>query len=256
MSRGVSKYKPVKVLEILTEVKNLCDEMNFLPKNYRKKESAIYNFLRVLLKKGIVTRVNNEYFWNGIAPNIDMAKAVVKEYLAYLKVLRENREEKNENSKQIFVAEKIEFPPIENIQKPINESIKNELEPIESSDKVRNKNKLLREENNNIKAELKKQKENFRSLLNELVERKDTILVKEKEIKNYLSTISSLEQENQRMFFENLSLTQKVNNINSKTNYSVNESLQQEIEEIKTLPIEKEAPKKVKLFGFTILKIE
>jgi hypothetical protein len=32
--------------------------------------------------------------------------------------------------------------------------------------------------------------------------------------------------------------------------------LNQKVEEIKTLPIEKPAPKKVKLFGITILKIE
>jgi hypothetical protein len=248
-------YTPVRVMDMLTEIKILCKRNQFVPKNYSEKEPSIWHFVRVLVAKGVLSKSHGVYKWVGGEPNFEMSKAVMEQVQAYAKAKKEESLLRKKNTEK-FIAEKIEFPPIENIQKPINESIKNELEPIESSDKVRNKNKLLREENNNIKAELKKQKENFRSLLNELVERKDIILVKEKEIKNYLSTISSLEQENQRMFFENLSLTQKVNNINSKTNYSVNENLQQEIEEIKTLPIEKEAPKKVKLFGITILKIE
>ena len=263
MKTTKKRLTPETVLIIINEIKASIDDGNFLPKNHRPKTPSIYNVLRVLLDKGVVSKKRGIYLWTGGQPNIYMATEVLKINKIYLKESTEQRfirqenlqkfldDLNNQNVMESLDVQEIEYPK----EHSIEESIGNE-EPIE--DKIRNKNKLLREENNKIKDELKKQKDNFSSLLNELVERKDIISSNEKEIKKYQSTISRLEEENQKMFFENLTLTQKVNYINSKTNYSVNESLQQEIEEIKTLPIEIEKPtlKKVKLFGLTILKIE
>jgi len=113
MSKAVKKFTPAKMFEILTEIKNLCKNNEFFPKNYITKEPSVYHILRVLIKKGIVVRGYNEYIWVGIDPHINMARAVIKEYRNNSNIAREEYEQRRKAENVKSIPEMIEFPPRE-----------------------------------------------------------------------------------------------------------------------------------------------
>jgi ribosomal protein L9 len=235
MNTRIRRFTPVKIFEILTDVKNLCEKNEFLPKNYCKKEPSIWHITRVLVKKGILVRKNNEYIWESISPNMEMARAVIKEYLSYAKFMKEQRQENHKTKKEKFVAEKIEFlplndnlvaeRPIENLQKPFDL-----LEHFEYVNKIKTENEQLMLENLELKA-------NINNLFIDLQKKDSEIERRGKILHKFENELNDNEEE-----ISDLSTSYK--------------QLKKQIEQIKTLSIEKPTPKKVKLFGMTILKIE
>jgi chromosome segregation ATPase len=294
------RHTPESMLSILNQIKDLCDKGKLVPKNLRPKTPCIYNVLFVLGNKAVITKKNKKYFLTGGQPNIYMAKEVIKENIKYQHQLLEKRLEREQNFQKYLQSrnsemeiQSLKFDEIEHpneTEKFVAESrlepTENIKTPIESSDKIRNKNKLLQEEINERKVELKQVKENFRSLLDDLVEyRNDNEELKE-EVKIQQSTISSLEENNQRMFFENLQLKTEIDKIkdekakgfNQESYISANKDLEKQlaeyeldlsdllkenadlnhqIDKMQQVQEEKKSiPRNVKLFGITILKIE
>jgi len=283
------RHTPESMLNILNQIKDLCDKGKLVPKNLRPKIPCIYNVLFVLGNKGVISKKNKKYFWNGGQPNIYMAKEVIKENIKYQQQLLEKRLEREQNFQKYLQSrnsemeiQSIKFDEIEHLnenEKFALEPTENTKTPIESSDKIKNKNKLLQEEINDRKVELKEVKENFRSLLDDLVEyRNDNEQLRE-EVKIQQSTISSLEENNQRMFFENLQLKTEIDKIkDEKVKVRANKDLEKQlaeyeldisellkengelkyqIDKIQEVQKEKKSKhRKVKFLGITIFKIE
>ena len=145
-------YNVVRIMDMLTEIKILCKRNQFIRKNFAEKEPSVSQFLRVLMIRGIMAKNKSQYKWIGGEPNYEMSKSILDEVQEYMKVKKQQSLLRKKNT-QTFVAESIDFPPFENIQEPIEKPISIE-EPIGNEkpieDKIRNKNKLLREENNKI----------------------------------------------------------------------------------------------------------
>jgi len=197
------KFTPVRMLDVLTEIKILCKRNEFLPKNYCKKQPSIWHFTRVLIQKGVLKKEKDQYKWIGGEPNVEMAKGVIDSVNEYNQIKKGERESKVQNKQNVVV----EIPM----------TIAEQLTGIIGIDAEIEIQKKLKEEI----SQLKKDNELYQGF-----------------IKNLLDKNADLEIE--------------LENIKVKKSKSLN----QKVEEIKTLPIEKPAPKKVKLFGITILKIE
>jgi len=197
------KFTPVRMLDVLTEIKILCKRNDFLPKNYCKKQPSIWHFTRVLIQKGVLKKEKDQYKWIGGEPNVEMAKGVIDSVNEYNQIKKVERESKVQNKENVVV----EIPM----------TIAEQLTGIIGIDAEIEIQKKLKEEI----SQLKKDNELYQGF-----------------IKNLLDKNADLEIE--------------LENIKVKKSKSLN----QKVEEIKTLPIEKPAPKKVKLFGITILKIE
>jgi len=197
------KFTPVRMLDVLTEIKILCKRNEFLPKTYCKKQPSIWHFTRVLIQKGVLKKEKDQYKWIGGEPNVEMAKGVIDSVNEYNQIKKVERESKVQNKENVVV----EIPM----------TIAEQLTGIIGIDAEIEIQKKLKEEI----SQLKKDNELYQGF-----------------IKNLLDKNADLEIE--------------LENIKVKKSKSLN----QKVEEIKTLPIEKPAPKKVKLFGITILKIE
>jgi hypothetical protein len=197
------KFTPVRMLDVLTEIKILCKRNDFLPKNYCKKQPSIWHFTRVLIQKGVLKKEKDQYKWIGGEPNVEMAKGVIDSVNEYNQIKKVERESKVQNKENVVV----EIPM----------TIAEQLTGIIGIDAEIEIQKKLKEEI----SQLKKENELFQGFIKNLIN-------------------------------ENTNLEIELENIKAKKSKSLN----QKVEEIKTLPIEKPAPKKVKLFGITILKIE
>ena len=193
------KFTPVRMLDVLTEIKILCKRNEFLPKTYCKKQPSIWHFTRVLIQKGVLKKEKEQYKWIGGEPNVEMAKAVIDSVNEYNQIKKVERESKIQNTEK-FVAESIEFSPFDNVIESIEQ-------PIESLSYT-------------IK-DLKKQLEDYEFEISDLL----------KENENLKHQIHEIEHKKSKAFDENL-------------------------EQIKQLIVAKPIPRKVKLLGITILKIE
>lgn len=193
------KFTPVRMLDVLTEIKILCKRNEFLPKTYCKKQPSIWHFTRVLIQKGVLKKEKEQYKWIGGEPNVEMAKAVIDSVNEYNQIKKVERESKIQNTEK-FIDESIEFSPFDNVIESIEQ-------PIESLSYT-------------IK-DLKKQLQDYEFEISDLL----------KENENLKHQIHEIERKKSKSFDENL-------------------------EQIKQLIVAKPIPRKVKLLGITILKIE
>jgi hypothetical protein len=231
-------YTLVRVMDMLTEIKILCKRNLFTPKSYSEKEPSIWHFVRVLVAKGVLSKINGTYKWIGGEPNFEMSKVVTEQVQAYGKaktkesLLRKKNTQKFSDSlnatniMESLDVQEIEYPKEDTIQK--GENIFKEI-PMTIQERMTDYYSLSKE------LELK----------NSQLE--EQILAIKKELEDYEFQISDLLKENEN-------LKHQIHEIFGKKSKSLN----QKVEEIKTLPIEieKPAPRKVKLLGITILKIE
>lgn len=240
MKTTKERLTPETVLIIINEIKSSIDGGNFLPKNHRPKTPSIYNILRVLLDKGVVSKKRGIYLWTGGQPNIYMATEVLKIHKIYVKESTEQRfirqeniqkfldDLKNQNVMESLDVQEIEYPKEHPIQK--GENIFKEI-PMTIQERMTDYFSISKE------LELK----------NSQLE--EQILAIKKELEDYKFEISELLKVNENLKHQIYQLV----GVKSKP---FDEIFEADIEEEKGLVEEKPAPKKVKLFGITILKIE
>jgi hypothetical protein len=126
-------YTPVRVMDMLTEIKILCKRNQFVPKNYSEKEPSIWHFVRVLVAKGVLSKKHGVYKWVGGEPNFEMSKAVMEQVQAYAKAKTEESRLRKKNTQKFsdslnatnvmesLDVQEIEYPKEHTIQN--NESV-------------------------------------------------------------------------------------------------------------------------------------
>ena len=158
------KFTPVRMLDVLTEIKILCKRNEFLPKTYCKKQPSIWHFTRVLIQKGVLKKEKEQYKWIGGEPNVEMAKAVIDSVNEYNQIKKVERESKIQNTEK-FVAESIEFSPFDNVIESIEQ-------PIESlSYTIKDLKNLLQDYEFEI-SDLLKENENLKHQIHEIERKK------------------------------------------------------------------------------------
>jgi len=202
------KFTPVRMLDVLTEIKILCKRNEFLPKTYCKKQPSIWHFTRVLIQKGVLKKEKDQYKWIGGEPNVEMAKGVIDSVNEYNQIKKVERESKVQNNENVVVE--IPMTNQELMTSYYSESKEFQL-----------KNYQLQEQ----------------------------ILAIKKELEDYEFEISDLLKENEN-------LKHQIHQFLKIKSKPFDEIFEADIEQKKELVLEKPIPKKVKLFGITILKIE
>lgn len=243
------KFTPVRMLDVLTEIKILCKRNEFLPKIYCKKQPSIWHFTRVLIQKGVLKKEKEQYKWIGGEPNVEMAKAVIDSVNEYNQIKKVERESKIQNTEK-FVAESIEFPTSDILVTSSNNDVEPIKQPFENLAYAINKHLKKEIDNANLKISFV-EKEN-RKLIddnNSNIHRIASILY---EYENLKKQLEDYEFEISDLLKENENLKHQIHEIEHKKSKAFDENLEQ----IKQLIVAKPIPRKVKLLGITILKIE
>jgi len=76
-----SKDTPEFVLEMLKQIKNLCDQNKFDSIQFSKIYPSYLTFSKILETKGIFSENTGKPTWINIEPNLVMAKSVLKIFL-------------------------------------------------------------------------------------------------------------------------------------------------------------------------------
>jgi hypothetical protein len=259
-------YTPVRVMDMLTEIKILCKRNQFVPRNFSEKEPSIWHFVRVLVAKGVLSKNLGVYKWIGGEPNFEMSKAVMEQVQEYAKARKEESLLRKKNAQKL-VAEHIEFPTLDDVTTPIEQPIETIKEkPIVNYKKITKElqkeivslhSKIQSIETENESHLLKiRSIENFahQNVQLRIIGEKNTAqLIKyENYVKQLAEEISEYREKISALSFKNKELEKQLNEILGSKSIV----LEQEIEEMKKLIEAKPNTRKIKLFGITILKIE
>lgn len=152
-----TKFTPEYVLEMLKEIKTLCDQNKFNSIQFSKVYSSYLTFGKILESKGIFLNKTGKPTWIGVEPNLIMAKAVLRIFL-------ENKKQIAEKKKQIAENKKMD-----SISKEEYEIDSNKMPYIES----------LEKENSELKLKLRDLKENISDVIK--ISKKETE-IKDKKI--------------------------------------------------------------------------
>jgi len=199
-----TKFTPEYVLEMLKEIKTLCDQNKFNSIQFSKVYSSYLTFGKILESKGIFLNKTGKPTWIGIEPNLIMAKEVFRIYLENKKQIAENKKKIAENKK------------MNSISKEEYEIDSNKMPYIES----------LEKENSELKLKLQDLKENISDVIK--VSKKETE-IKDKKIselefvivelkKANGSLINQLGETQNQVFFDRDSLCSSNTYLNHRTN--------------------------------------
>ena len=199
-----TKFTPEYVLEMLKEIKTLCDQNKFNSIQFSKVYSSYLTFGKILESKGIFLNKTGKPTWIGVEPNLIMAKAVLRIFL-------ENKKQIAEKKKQIAENKKMD-----SISKEEYEIDSKKMPYIES----------LEKENSELKLKLQDLKENISDVIK--VSEKETEIKDKKiselefvivELKNANgSLINQLGKMQNKVFFDRDSLYSSNTYLNHKTN--------------------------------------
>jgi hypothetical protein len=227
--RKKQKFTPKRMLDVLNEINILCNKNEFLPKNYCKKQPSVWHFTRVLIKMGVLSKVNQEYIWNSGEPNIQMAKHVIDLSNQYYKNKKEQYRAKIKNTQKL-IPETIEFPTSEF---PL------ELERYEP----------IKEDLVDIKEDYSSALKDFKEDLDEANAKISILRVQNKELFNNNSSLLNTNKDLEKQLAEYELEVSDLLKGNGELKYQIDKM--QEAQKQK-----KSKHRKVKFLGITIFKIE
>lgn len=187
------RFTPVRVLDILTEIKILCKRNEFVPKTYSEKQPSVWHFTRALIKKGVLLKERGEYKWTGGEPNIEMAKGIIDFINEYNRRTREEYKAKIEKIKNA-TPEPIDFQPFNDLQMLQFEEPKTVVEISEEySDTIKDLKKQIHQYELDI-SELLKENEHLRYLIHQTQEAREEKKSTPKKVKFLGFTILKIEE--------------------------------------------------------------
>lgn len=154
-----TKFNPAYVLEMLKEIKTLCDQNKFNSIQFSKVYSSYLTFGKILESKGIFSNKTGKPTWISVEPNLIMAKEVFRIYLENKKQNAENKK-MDSITKEEYEIDSNKMPYIESLEKE-NSELKlkklQDLKEIEIKDKKISKLQQINAETKNANASLVKQ---------------------------------------------------------------------------------------------------
>ena len=133
-----TKFTPEYVLEMLKEIKTLCDQNKFNSIQFSKVYSSYLTFGKILESKGIFLNKTGKPTWIGVEPNLIMAKAVLRIFLENKKQIAEKKKQIAENkkmdsiSKEEYEIDSKKMPYIESLEKE-NSELKLKLQDLKEN---------------------------------------------------------------------------------------------------------------------------
>ena len=204
-----TKFTPAYVLEMLKEIKTLCDQNKFNSIQFSKVYSSYLTFGKILESKGIFSNKTGKPTWISVEPNLVMAKAVLRIYLENKKQNAENKK-MDSVTKEEYKIDSNKIPYIESLEKE-NSELKLKLQDLK--EKISDVIKVSKKE-----TEIKDKK------ISEL----ELIIAEVK--KAHASLVKQLGEIQNHQFFDRGNLTENNTYLNKLTNDLRNANIKLKIE--------------------------